>query len=583
VPPQDKHFNTFFKMSSASSPDAPSSTSPTTTSPTSDDGFVHVHTSDPNTTTTPSQGIKRKTPVDQFENDNTSSGGGKKFQEDDQEEDDSDDYFSSSGDSDDGSSGDSDDDLPEMIVPETDEERLARALQAKNDGNDCFRAQDYKTAVLHYNEAVEADPTSAMYLNNRAAAHLQLGNYEQAIGDGKQCVALDDSYFKGWYRLATGHLKVGDLESCRATLTQAYLRDTQQQKKIQTMRTLVDEVAAMLEEAEALIADKKYSQAVRTIFQCQKHVPGWSGLLVLRCEALVGTRSFPEAYALATDMLRRDPNNSDAMYWRAQALYYQGDFAKAIKNMKAVLLRDPDNKKSQTLIKKMRKLEKTKLKGNTAFKGREWQEAINAYTECLEIDPTNAQFNAKLLCNRAAAYMHQGHHKRVVKDCNAAIYADSTYAKAYIRRGDAYVAMGGVDNFEIGIKDFKKAHGFLPEDSAAYRDVSKKIKSAQLSIKKANRKDYYGLLGIPENANAAMIKKGYRKSALKWHPDRHATKTDEQKAYAEKMFKDCNEANDVRVTIVVPLLCVCVCTSTCSNCCKLLLLSLFFVSCVGRC
>ena len=125
----------------------------------------------------------------------------------------------------------------------------------------------------------------------------------------------------------------------------------------------------------------------------------------------------------------------------------------------------------------------------------------------------------------------------MIKDCNAAIYGDATYAKAYIRRGDAYVSLAGVENFEVACKDFAKAQELLPDDSAAHREVSKKIKAAKLSIKKANRKDYYGLLGVPENANELMLKKGYRKSALKWHPDRHATKTQEQKDYAEKMFK----------------------------------------------
>jgi DnaJ family protein C protein 7 len=92
---------------------------------------------------------------------------------------------------------------------------------------------------------------------------------------------------------------------------------------------------------------------------------------------------------------------------------------------------------------------------------------------------------------------------------------------------------------------FTRALELLPADSAAHRDVQKKIKSAKLKIKKANRKDYYGLLGVPENADDAVLKKGYRKSALKWHPDRHATKNEEQKAYAEKMFKDCAEAYEV--------------------------------------
>ena len=35
--------------------------------------------------------------------------------------------------------------------------------------------------------------------------------------------------------------------------------------------------------------------------------------------------------------------------------------------------------------------------------------------------------------------------------------------------------------------------------------------------------------------------------ALMWHPDRHATKNEEQKNYAERMFKDVGEAFEVCV------------------------------------
>ena len=484
-----------------------------------------------NSSTTPSQGTKRKTSQEDPL---------PKFQHDEMESSDSDDG------SDYGSSSDDDDDEEELIAPpETEEERLARALAAKEEGNNRFRAQEYKEALTYYNIAVEAAPLNATYLNNRAATHLALSNFSEAVSDGKLCVSLDEQYFKGWYRLATSYLKMGDLDTCRSTLTQACDCDSHSKSKVEAMRVTVDEVEALVKEATTLISEEKYSQAIRTIYSCQKHIPGWNGLKVMRCEALVGTRSYPAAYALSTDMLRKNPNDDDAMYWRAQSLYYQGEFAKAIKHMRQVLQRDPDNKKSALLIKKMRKLEKTKAKGNEAFKKREWQAAIDAYTECLDIDPNNSQFNAKLLCNRAAAYSQQGHHKRVIKDCNAAIYGDSMYAKAYIRRGDAYYALGTVENFETSLKDYAKALEILSEDTAAYRDVSKKVKQSKLAIKKANRKDYYAILGVHESADEKQLKKGYRKSALKWHPDRHATKTEEQKEYAEKCFKDVGEAYEV--------------------------------------
>jgi len=49
---------------------------------------------------------------------------------------------------------------------------------------------------------------------------------------------------------------------------------------------------------------------------------------------------------------------------------------------------------------------------------------------------------------------------------------------------------------------------------------------------------------VPHNATEKDIRKAYRKKAMKWHPDRHTTKSENEKKLAEKNFKDINEAND---------------------------------------
>lgn len=56
--------------------------------------------------------------------------------------------------------------------------------------------------------------------------------------------------------------------------------------------------------------------------------------------------------------------------------------------------------------------------------------------------------------------------------------------------------------------------------------------------------DYYALLGVDRSADADAIKKGYRKMAVKWHPDKHASKPPAEKAAAEKKFKEIAEAYD---------------------------------------
>jgi DnaJ-class molecular chaperone len=52
--------------------------------------------------------------------------------------------------------------------------------------------------------------------------------------------------------------------------------------------------------------------------------------------------------------------------------------------------------------------------------------------------------------------------------------------------------------------------------------------------------DYYELLGVDKTATQKDIEKGYKKSALKWHPD----KNQDKKQVAEKKFKEIAEVRE---------------------------------------
>ena len=57
----------------------------------------------------------------------------------------------------------------------------------------------------------------------------------------------------------------------------------------------------------------------------------------------------------------------------------------------------------------------------------------------------------------------------------------------------------------------------------------------------ANKRDYYEVLTVTRTATAEEIKSAYRKAALKWHPDRHAT----GKKDVEEKFREATEAYSV--------------------------------------
>lgn len=77
------------------------------------------------------------------------------------------------------------------------------------------------------------------------------------------------------------------------------------------------------------------------------------------------------------------------------------------------------------------KAEEFKKKGNEHMSNKRYEEAIELYTQAIELDPTNSVYYA----NRAAAYSSKEDHTSAIGDAEDAIGADPSYVKAYHRLG----------------------------------------------------------------------------------------------------------------------------------------------------
>ena len=89
------------------------------------------------------------------------------------------------------------------------------------------------------------------------------------------------------------------------------------------------------------------------------------------------------------------------------------------------------------------------------------QEAISEWTACLEVDPSNRPFNAKLYGNRGTAYSKLRRHQEAVDDCTRAIDLDPMYLKAYNRRAESLRCLEGEPNemkahLQAALRDYEK-------------------------------------------------------------------------------------------------------------------------------
>ncbi|XP_022944343.1 serine/threonine-protein phosphatase 5-like [Cucurbita moschata] len=119
--------------------------------------------------------------------------------------------------------------------------------------------------------------------------------------------------------------------------------------------------------------------------------------------------------------------------------------------------------------------EEIKCLANKAFAAHKYVQAIDLYTQAIELNNQNAVYWA----NRAFAHMKLEEYGSALEDASKAIEVNSRYFKGYYRRGAAYLAMG---KFKEALKDFQQLKKMCPKDP----DTIKKLKECEKAIVKLN-------------------------------------------------------------------------------------------------
>lgn len=244
-------------------------------------------------------------------------------------------------------------------TPEVEDKGKALADEAKAEGNKLYKQRKFDEAIAKYNEAWELYK-DVTYLNNRAAAEYEKGDYEQtiktcqeAIEKGREVRADYKVIAKSLARIGSAYLKMEKYEEAvknfEKSLTEhrtpdvlTKLRTTQKTIKDREAQSYVDPEKA----EEARLEGKEHftkgdwPKAVAAYTEMIKRAPEDARGYSNRAAALAKLMSFPDAIKDCDMAIKKDPNFIRAYIRKATAEIAVKHYANAIKTLEEAKEKD---------------------------------------------------------------------------------------------------------------------------------------------------------------------------------------------------------------------------------------------------
>ena len=342
------------------------------------------------------------------------------------------------------------------------------ATLQKGKGDSAFAAQQYAEATEHYSQALALDPASAVLYSNRSAALASMGRYAEALEDAERAIKLKPDWARGYTRKGLALFYLGQIHEALESYSQGQAIEPDNPHIARSLLVLGSLVDKQEHPFATLLSDNNLVKLMahpRTaaFFQSQDFH-----------DMINSIRACPDSMST----YRSDPRLIEVI----SVLIGTDLFAEE---------RNPVKQLDSHIVA----AEAEKELGNTAYKRKHFQNALEHYSNAHESNPTNVTY----LTNMSAVYYEQQDYEKCVRKCEEAIAVGKEHgadtkqmSRVLARQGDALMKMGQVD---AGIRLLEKSLFESRDDK-----VKTKLKAAREL--QANLQDTEKLRLEAEEANS---------------------------------------------------------------------------------
>lgn len=242
---------------------------------------------------------------------------------------------------------------------------VKEAQHEKELGNECYKAKKFDEAIAHYNKAIELDPKDVSFLTNRAAVFFEQGKLGECIADcdsavekGHEVHADFKMIARALQRKGTALQKQGDLEGAIAS----YSKSLTEHRTADTLKKLND--------AERMLKEKRQKEYEDPVKGEEERELG---------NKLFKEQKYPEALAHYSEAVKRNPSDHRAYSNRSACYTKLAAWAEGLKDAERCLELEPRFSKGYS------------RKGAVLFFMKDYDKALAAYQQGLELDPENEE------------------------------------------------------------------------------------------------------------------------------------------------------------------------------------------------
>ena len=370
-----------------------------------------------------------------------------------------------------------------------------------------LRQQKFKEALADLNSALAIKPDHEIMLSQRAKLNLKMGNCAQAVED---FTILKTSF--------SSNKDISMLEQairCNESIRQG----------------------------DEFYKRKEWSLAAEHFSVAIKFADNAPSLLYKRALSAFHVGDTYEAIADLGKILKSEGDNLSALELRGNCYYVLNELDMAMNHYRKALKYDPEHKGCKEGYRLVKRVQGLFAKVDKAIEEDDHEIVIQYLFKLQAIDPEH-QYIVPLCYIQLA-----NSHRELKKFNDAKKFAQNAIdwdARRGVQNSAYHLAMGRIhmdcEEYEMALTQFSKAAEI---DGGENREIREEIHKAEVAIKQSKQKDHYKTLGVSRKAKQREIKKAYRDLALRWHPDKHADDSEQEKERATIEFQKIAEAYEV--------------------------------------